>query len=90
MQRAGYGEQARSWVGTGQNMPISPDVLGQIFGQGGIEEIARQAGLSPQQTSEGLSELLPAVVDHVTPKGQVPDLDQLALSVENLRRRMGA
>ncbi|HSD55089.1 MAG TPA: YidB family protein [Burkholderiales bacterium] len=90
MQRAGYGEQARSWVGTGQNMPISPDVLGQIFGQGGIEEIARQAGLTPQQTSEGLSELLPEVVDHVTPNGQVPDLDQLALSVENLRRRMGA
>jgi uncharacterized protein YidB (DUF937 family) len=90
MQRAGYGEQARSWVGTDQNMPISPDVLGQIFGQGGIEEIARQAGLTPQQTSEGLSELLPEVVDHVTPNGQVPDLDQLALSVENLSRRMRA
>ena len=90
MQRAGYGEQARSWVGTGQNMPISPDVLGQIFGQGGIEEIARQAGVTPQEASTGLSELLPEVVNQVTPDGQVPDLDQLALSVENLRRRMGA
>jgi uncharacterized protein YidB (DUF937 family) len=90
MQRAGYGDQARSWVGTGQNMPISPDVLGQIFGQGSIEEIARQAGVTPQQASTGLSELLPEVVNHVTPDGQVPDLDQLALSVENLRRRMGA
>ena len=90
MQRSGYGEQARSWVGTGQNMPISPDVLGQIFGQGGIEEIARQAGVTPQEASAGLSELLPEVVDRVTPDGQVPDLDQLALSVENLRRRMGA
>jgi uncharacterized protein YidB (DUF937 family) len=90
MQRAGYGEQARSWVGTGQNMPVSPDVLGQIFGQGGIEEIARQAGVTPQEASTGLSELLPEVVNHVTPNGQVPDLDQLALSVENLRRRMGA
>jgi uncharacterized protein YidB (DUF937 family) len=90
MQRAGYGEQARSWVGTGQNMPVSPDVLGQIFGQGGIEEIARQAGVTPQEASTGLSELLPEVVNQVTPDGQVPDLDQLALSVENLRRRMGA
>jgi len=90
MQRAGYGEQARSWVGTGQNMPVSPDVLGQIFGQGGIEEIARQAGVTPQEASTGLSELLPDVVNQVTPDGQVPDLDQLALSVENLRRRMGA
>jgi len=90
MQRAGYGEQARSWVGTGQNMPVSPDVLGQIFGQGGIEEIARQAGVTPQEASTGLSGLLPDVVNQVTPDGQVPDLDQLALSVENLRRRMGA
>ena len=90
MQRAGYGEQARSWIGTGQNMPVSPDVLGQIFGQGGIEEIARQAGVTPQEASTGLSELLPEVVDRFTPDGQVPDLDQLALSVESLRRRMGA
>jgi uncharacterized protein YidB (DUF937 family) len=90
MQRAGYGDQARSWVGTGQNMPISPDALSQIFGQGGLDEIASRAGLTPEQTSEGLSELLPEVVDRFTPAGQVPDLDQLSLSVENLRRHLGA
>lgn len=89
MQRAGFGEQARSWVGTGQNMPISPDALDQIFGQGGIDEMAREAGLTPRQTSEGLSELLPEVVDRVTPRGAVPDLDQLVQSVDDLRRRLG-
>jgi uncharacterized protein YidB (DUF937 family) len=89
IQRAGFGDEARSWVGPGQNMPIAPDALGQIFGQGGLEEIARQAGLTPRETAEGLSALLPEVVDHVTPDGQVPDLDQLTLSVENLRRRLG-
>ena len=90
MQRAGYGDQARSWVGTGANMPISPGALGEIFGRDGLEEIARRANLTPQETSEGLSTLLPEVVDHVTPSGQVPDLDQLTLSVDNLRRRLGA
>ena len=90
MQRAGFGDQARSWVGTGQNMPISPDAIGQIFGQGGLAEISRRAGLSPQQTSEGLSQLLPEVVDHVTPGGREPDFDQLTRSVDDLRRRMGA
>jgi len=88
MQRAGFGEQARSWVGTGQNMPISPDAVGQIFGEGGIEEIARRAGLTPKQTSEGLSQLLPEVVDRVTPQGQVPAFDQLVQSVETLQRRL--
>jgi uncharacterized protein YidB (DUF937 family) len=89
MQRAGFGDQARSWVGTGQNMPISTDALSQIFGQGGIEEIARRAGLSPEQASSGLSQLLPEVVDHVTPGGQEPDFDQLTRSVDNLRQRVG-
>ena len=89
MQRAGYGDQARSWDGTGQNMPISPDALGEIFGRDGIDELARRAGVTPQEASEGLSELLPEVVDRVTPGGQAPDLDQLSSSVDDLLRRMG-
>jgi len=90
MQRAGYGDQARSWVGTGQNMSISPGDLGQIFGEGGVDEIARRAGVTPEEAGAGLSELLPEVVDRVTPNGQEPDLDQLTRSVDDLRRRLGA
>jgi uncharacterized protein YidB (DUF937 family) len=88
-QQAGFGEQAQSWVGTGQNLPISPDVIGQIFGPGGLSKIAQQAGLSEQETSQGLSELLPDMVDHLTPAGQVPGLDQLSASVEALSRQFG-
>ena len=86
---AGYDKQANSWVSTGQNLPISPDVIGQIFGQGGLGEIARRAGVTEQQASEGLSQLVPEVVDHLTPAGQVPDFDQLNSSVDKLLRRMG-
>ncbi|HSD41582.1 MAG TPA: YidB family protein [Burkholderiales bacterium] len=89
LQRSGYGDQARSWVGTGQNMPIPPDAMEQIFGRGGLAEIARQAGVSEADASRGLSELLPEVVDRVTPNGEVPDLDSLAASVNDLSRRLG-
>ena len=89
MQRAGFGDQAKSWVSTGQNMPISPDAIGQIFGQGGLAEIARHANLSPEQTSEGLSQLLPEVVDRFTPGGEQPDFDQLSRSVDDMRRQLG-
>jgi uncharacterized protein YidB (DUF937 family) len=89
MSRAGYGDQARSWVGTGQNMPITPDALEQIFGRGGIGAIARQAGVSEADASQGLSELLPEVVNHVTPGGEVPDLDSLSASVGDLSRQLG-
>jgi len=88
LQRTGYGEQANSWVGPGQNLPISPEAMEQIFGRDGVAAIARHAGVSETDASRGLSQLLPEVVDHVTPDGKVPDLDTLAASVEALTRRM--
>jgi uncharacterized protein YidB (DUF937 family) len=88
-RRAGFGAQADSWVGTGQNQPVSPEDMGQIFGQGGLSEIARRAGLTEQQASEGLSRILPDVVDRVTPSGEVPADDSLVASVDSLTRRLG-
>jgi len=88
-QRAGFGEQARSWVGTGANLPISPEVIAQVFGRDGLAKIATQAGLDEQQASAGLSEVLPDVVDRLTPQGRIPDLDLLASSVGDLQRRLG-
>ena len=61
----------------------------QIFGRGGLSEIARRAGLSETDTSRGLSQLLPEVVDRVTPEGQVPEADTLLASVQALGRRYG-
>ncbi|MGB8433229.1 MAG: YidB family protein [Burkholderiales bacterium] len=86
-QRAGYGEHARSWVGTGQNAAITPEAIEQVFGRGGLEAIARQAGVSEADAARGLSQLLPEVVDRVTPNGDVPDLDALVASVDEMSRR---
>ena len=78
MQRSGLGAQGQSWVGTGQNMPISPDMLSQIFGQGQIEDIARQLGLSHDEAATSVAQALPHVVDQMTPAGSVPpDSDDL-------------
>jgi uncharacterized protein YidB (DUF937 family) len=87
MQRAGFGQQADSWVGRGQNAPLPPDAMEQVFGRGGIAEIARRAGLSESDAARGLSQLLPEVVDRVTPDGKVPDFDALTASVDALTRR---
>ena len=89
LRRAGFGEQANSWVGTGANKPIPPDAMTQIFGPEGIEQISRQSGLSEDEVSSGLSQLLPEVVDRMTPGGDVPDADALANSVDDLGRRLG-
>jgi uncharacterized protein YidB (DUF937 family) len=72
-QQAGMGQHVDSWVGTGNNMPISPDQLMQVFGRGRMEQMAASAGMPMDQVSSGLSDLLPQLIDHVTPEGQVPD-----------------
>ena len=72
-QQAGMGQQAQSWIGTGQNMPISADALSQIFGHGQLGQIAQQMGISPEEAAGGLSQALPHVVDQMTPGGEIPE-----------------
>ena len=71
-QQAGYGDQAQSWVGTGQNQPIDPGALSQIFGQGQLGQIAAQLGMSRDEAAGQLSQTLPNVVDRMTPNGELP------------------
>jgi uncharacterized protein YidB (DUF937 family) len=89
LQRAGFGGQAESWVSRNQNLPLPADAMEQVFGRRGLTEIARRAGLSETETTQGLSQLLPEVVDHVTPEGRVPDFDALTASVDALSKRFG-
>jgi uncharacterized protein YidB (DUF937 family) len=71
-QQAGLGHVADSWIGKGQNLPISGDQLQQILGSGQIGQIAQQLGLSNEQTSGQLADLLPSLIDKLTPHGEAP------------------
>jgi uncharacterized protein YidB (DUF937 family) len=72
-QQAGYGAQADSWVSTGQNQPISADVLSQVLGHGQLGQIAQQLGISHGDAAGGLASMLPQMIDKMTPNGQIPD-----------------
>jgi uncharacterized protein YidB (DUF937 family) len=71
-QQAGLGNQMGSWVSTGQNLPISPEQLLQAFGQGQMQQMAASSGMDVGQLSGGLSDLLPQLIDQLTPQGQIP------------------
>ena len=86
--RKGDGSQADSWVGTGANEPLPPNAIDDIFGSDQLHQIAQHAGLGDDEARSGLSELLPDVVDHFTPDGQVPAQDQLASSVDDYLRQV--
>ena len=68
----GLGSLASSWVGTGQNLPISADQIQNVLGSDQVKQLAAKAGISLDSASSALSQLLPTLVDKMTPNGQVP------------------
>jgi uncharacterized protein YidB (DUF937 family) len=71
-QQAGLGDVVSSWIGKGQNMPISPDQLGSVLGSDTLANLAKQLGMSNGDAASQISQMLPDVVDRLTPQGQMP------------------
>ena len=72
-QQGGMGDVMSSWIGSGQNMPISGDQLSNVLGSDMLGKIASQLGISHGEAAGQLSQVLPQVVDKLTPNGQVPE-----------------
>jgi uncharacterized protein YidB (DUF937 family) len=72
-QNAGLGNVVSSWVGTGENQPISPDQLHQVLGDQHATQLAGDAGMSKDEMLTQLSQHLPGLVDKLTPGGEIPE-----------------
>ena len=72
LNQTGHGDTANSWVGKGQNAPIQPGQLGNALGQQTISDLARKAGINEQDLLNQLSQVLPGLVDKLTPNGRLP------------------
>ena len=70
--QGGMGDVIGSWIGHGQNAPISGDQLSGVLGSGVIGQIASQLGLSHSEAAGQLSQMLPEVINRLTPHGQAP------------------
>ncbi|HVJ04747.1 MAG TPA: YidB family protein [Candidatus Saccharimonadales bacterium] len=84
----GLGNVVSSWVGTGQNLPISPELLHSVLGSEQVQAIAAKAGISPEAASSGLAQILPQMVDHLTPNGEVPQGDLMSQGMELLKGKL--
>ena len=67
----GLGDIAASWIGTGENLPITAEQLKGVLGNETLGQMASQLGVSGDQLSAQLSGLLPQIIDKLTPNGQV-------------------
>ncbi len=71
--KAGHGEKATSWVGTGPNTPLTGEDVVKTLGDAKVEEVAREAGISRTEAAEQLADAIPKAVDKLTPEGKLPE-----------------
>src|SRR5260370_20701089 len=88
LSRSGLGQQVQSWVSTGENQPISGSQVRRAIDSRQLSAMADQAGLTPEETSDQLAKVLPAVVNQATPQGQLPDNDPFASRLEQVKRML--
>ena len=88
LSRNGLGQQAQSWVSTGENQPVSGSQVREAIDARQLRAIADQAGLTPEETSDQLARVLPVVVNQATPQGQLPDNDPFASGLEKVKRML--
>ena len=86
----GLGGIAQSWVGNGQNLPISADQVHQVLGSDQVKALAAKAGISPDAAGGAIAQILPGIIDKLTPNGQVPAhsnvLDMVGGLLQNLEK----
>jgi len=71
-QQGGLGDVLSSWVGKGENLPITGEQLSSVLGSDAVQNLASKFGVNPTELAGQLSSVLPGLVDHLTPDGQAP------------------
>jgi len=82
----GLGDAVSSWVSTGENQPVSGDQIQHALGGNFIQQIGEQLGSSKSEVSGGLANLLPEIIDKLTPNGSLPESNQLQQGLELLKK----
>jgi uncharacterized protein YidB (DUF937 family) len=72
-QQKGYSQQAASWVSTGENQSLPPEAIGEVIGTDELSRLSQQLGASNEEVAGTMAQILPEVVNHMTPQGNVPN-----------------
>lgn len=87
---SGLGQQVQSWVGHGENQPVSGGQVQQAMDPGQLKSMAKQAGMTPEETSDHVAQALPDMVDQATPHGQMPapESDPFAKGMNSIKQML--
>jgi uncharacterized protein YidB (DUF937 family) len=85
-EQGGLATIVQSWIGNGPNQPVSAQQLQQILGGTHLQDLAAKLGVSPEAAAQQLAQVLPHVVNHLTPDGKLPATDPLAGAMGMLKK----
>ena len=72
LHSGGLSDQVKSWIGNGQNLPITAEQLQQVLGSDTVRQLAAKYNIPVDQITQILAQQLPAAVDHASPDGKLP------------------
>ncbi|MFZ3496616.1 YidB family protein [Streptomyces sp. 5.8] len=72
LTKSGLTDQAQSWVGTGENQPVSGPEIAKALPDETLAKVAEQAGVTPEAAADQIAQALPQAVDKLTPGGSIP------------------
>jgi uncharacterized protein YidB (DUF937 family) len=88
LQRGGLGEAVGSWVSTGNNQPVTGEQLQSVLPADVIASLAAKAGIDSAQVPYGLAQVLPSIVDQLSPSGALPSERGLQSALGGLSRML--
>jgi uncharacterized protein YidB (DUF937 family) len=87
---SGLGEQVQSWIGHGQNKPVTGEQIRKAADPTMLNQLAQQAHISPEEASNQVAQVLPQMVDKATPEGQMPSGNPFAQGMDKLKGMMSS
>lgn len=88
LSNSGMGKQVQSWIGPGDNEPISGQQVQQAVDPNELHAMAQNAGMSDEEASEQLAKAMPQMVNEATPQGQIPQQDPFAKGLDSIKRML--
>ena len=88
LKDSGLQNQVASWIGSGENQPVSGDQIKSALGNDTVQQVAEQAGVPPEHAAAGMAQLLPQIIDQLTPNGQLPQGDLMQQGMSLLKGKL--
>lgn len=88
LRASGLDDVVGSWIGMGKNAGISADQLGQVLGGDFLGQLAQKTGLPANEAASGLADMLPRIVDMLTPQGALPGQETLQAGLLDVLRKV--